>query len=624
LPENAYLDRGGNPNDEGQWFSEDGKYVARLPAGDRTVHFYSHANRREVARLELPAPSCIGEKCNFEITFLDHSRRAVVSNRDSSDTATGRIFGVVSLDPCGFDAWQEVGPISLLSDQLPHGKGKSWQVHRVSSHVASRTETHIAALMTLIGDRYQDVGVIFGIKERRPVALFFPHIVDPDALSINALQAVDGDFAFLAWTDRGIVPVRADGTLGAFHRAGTDGTSASGQNAREPAQWRFRSFVPDQSNQVPHWISDTHNVSESAQWHFPSGDVSKTPALIDAYGGKISTLAVSADSVRLALAQSGVIFVQPATPDAFAKVVTIKTVAQKYDAIRFSPDSRVLAAAWTATWEDNAPYTLSVWSSATGELIAERAQDSVTRLLAVGDDASVFIEKSEYARWLNLKTGETKPITQMRHERGRMVWRGSQLLADDGNGHLLAVEPKTLNVAPLTSFVGRLVDVSPDGRTAYSSMGFSSGYFVNFSNARSQQFLSNTGTGVSWFFRSGKLALATGGFIDVWDPVGPERVARYTGSWEGILAVWLSANDHELWALDSRGLLFRWNLAESYSAIVASACETLRDSGAPLEFSNDQMAAFPQLSWSDRKPCSRAGLLSVDYYIQFLNRLIAR
>jgi hypothetical protein len=458
--------------------------------------------------------------------------------------------------------------------------------------------------MSLESGRYQDVRVIFGIKERRPVALFFPHTVDPDAASIEVLQAVDGDFAFLAWTRRGIVPVRADGALGAFQRAGDDGTSLSFRGGR-----------------APYVRSDIRSSFDPVQWRFPSGNVSETPAVIDAYGYKISTLAVSADAVRLALAQSGVILVQPATPDAFAKVITIKTVARKYDAIRFSPDGKVLAAAWTTTSEDNAPYTLSAWNSATGELIAERAQESTTRLLAVGNDATVFFEKSEQAWWLNLQTGESKPLTRMRY--GRTVWRGAQLLADDGNGHLLAVEPKTLSVAPLTSLVGRLVDVSPDGSTVYSS-DRSGDYFVNLGNTTKQQFLRNTGTGASWFFRSGRLALATGEFIDVWDPMGPERVARYPGPWERVSAVWLAARDRELWALDSRGLLFRWNLANDYSAIVASACEALRESGAPLEFSNDQMAAFPQLGWSDRKPCSRAGALSVDYYIQLLNRLIAR
>jgi MTH538 TIR-like domain (DUF1863) len=596
------------PNEEGRWFSDDGKYMARLRFGDRIVKFYSQASRREVARLELPATTQCITDCNVNVTFLDHDHEAAVSSREvnGADVAAGRVFGVVSLDACEFSAWPEVGPVSLLSDQLPHAKDKSWRVHRVSSHVASRTGTHIAAVMTLSGDGYKDVGVIFGIKERRPVALFFPSTVGPDAVSIEALQAVDGDYAFRAWIESGLVPVRVDGTLGTFQRASAEGTPVS--------FW---------GGQVPLWQSEQNYGWEPMQWQLPSAELSVSPAVVDVYADKISEYAVAANAGTLALAQSGSIFVQPAGPDAIAKAITIKLAAAKYDAIRFSPDAKVLAAVWAAKIGDDEPNIVSVWSSATGVLIAELAQDSRTRLLAVDNDASVFIEKSGEALRLNPRTGESKLIVQMRY--GRMVWRGAQLLADDGNGHLMTVEPSTLSVAALANLPKgqRLVNVSPDGKTIYSS-DFLSDYFVNLDNALRHQFLSNQETGASSFSRSGKLVLVTGKFIDVWDPVGLERIARYAGPWENVSAVWLSADNRELWALDSHGLLYRWNLANDYAASVASACETLKDSGAPLEFTDNQMAAFPQLGWAERMPCSRVGPLSLHYYIQLFERLIGR
>ncbi|GJH18430.1 hypothetical protein CBA19CS22_17830 [Caballeronia novacaledonica] len=610
------LDQGPISNEEERsWLSNDGRFVARVKSATGLVKFYSSANRREVARLSLPGSKRCGSTCP-EVIFLDQGDRAAIAEREplEGEDAPGRVLGIMSLDDCRFDSWPEIGPLSLVSNKIAGLNGEDFSLHRMKFHVASRSGTRIAAVVTLRTSKtYIDVGVIFDVRERRPVALF-----DLNASSIEGLEATDGEYAFHALTPEGMFPVREDGTVGPFL----------------PVSMSQQPMTFTGNSRLPTWKRRANMTWDETQWYMPEERAPSGFVAIDALAGKILDVAIAANASRLALAQFGVIFVQPANSNALAKAVQIELDAKKYTGIAFSPNTAVLGAAWSSVLGDNTPSTLTIWDSSTGKLLAERALESEAQLFAISNDGKAFIEYSGFAWRVDVKTGERKQILEMKkYWGGGIFWGGAGLVANNHDGHVLTIDPISLTVASAGNLSGdakhvpgswgseeRLVAVSHDGKFVFYSLN-SEFNLVNLGDGQRSPFYSRIEYRVPVFSYMDDFAIFAGKNMEIWNPVGPTRIALYTVPSNLLLTAWFSPDDRELWALDKDGILYRWNRVNAYESSLTAACAALKSSGARMRFTDDEMTAFPDLSWADRTPCSRAGPLSITYYLRLVRRL---
>ena len=593
------LDSAGDSDKEAFWFDADGQSLARMSFAHHMLAFYSKPAGREVARLNFPKDTECVLDCSIDVVFLGHGRRALVANKN------GRVYGILDLSQCRFDAWPIAPLASFLANSVSRPKGRTWEVHRVEAFRASPDERFVAAVLTLSADNYRTLGVIYDLRERRPIALFDPLVTVPDLDEIQSLATRGGAFPFQVIARNASVPIRSDGTPG--HIAKFD--VASLMDPHQPA-----------------WEWSTRNAAEANQWRFVDPRTGDPSQPLDFYGERVRT-AISRDGKLLALGQANVVLLQPADTKALGE-------ARRLDAayvrkLLFSPESHIVAALSNLQLGNDSSTMIQAWRVADGQSVGQQTTPPGTELLAVSDDGNVILETSGEVKSLDLRTGALG--TLFNASGVRVVSRPSDLLAADRTGRTWTID-KSFHATPskqIEFLRGKdLVDVSWNGRTVYAS-DFNADYILDLQNGNTQRFLAGTQTRASTFARDGRFAIVAKvnntDEIQIWSPIGPTRLVTYQGDWnssDSILSIWFSNEERELWALDGLGKLHRWTLTGEYAKDFAEACLGLREAGARTEMTDAEIAGLPQLRVTDKAPCLRVGPLSLDYYRAIAHRAL--
>lgn len=572
-------------------FADFGTFAGRH-RDDRTVVFYSGPDAREMAGVRVP-------KVYFPSVFLGDGHRVLMVNVERD------VAGVLDLRGCRFDAWPAASFTSLVDERMLAVLGDGWQLHRVGQFLAAPDGRHVAGLISLsTGHGYYSVVAIYGIEERRIIALTAPFLQDASLQDIKSIAVGGPEFPFLLLTYQAVLPVRADGSTGSMIRYGDE----------QERPWLENTGQPVLTRMVDH-------TSQRNRLRVIDRRTGRPGPALDFAGGGIASAAVSDDGKILAVAQDHFITLQPANARAIAEAQRFPFEGAR--SVLLSPDGRWLAV---STESENGPGVMQVWEIARRRIVGRREVPEYSRLRTVRNDGSVLFSTWDVLMHLDVRAGKSRVILE---GKGLGLARnGAHVLIADSGGRLWDLDAnsnvKAVKARPFLKekFLGAL---SPDGRTAYASK-WGAEFFLDVGTGASKQFLGQASTGLATFARNGHFAIVVGprgeNKIQLWDPVANRLLSTYTSDWEQPVAIWFSQDGLALWALDDRGRFHRWSLISDYAADVAAACVSLRDSGARMELTDDELAREPLLSSADKAPCLRVGPLNAGYYDGAVRRAV--
>ena len=593
------------PSWQQYWPEELGRALAFREHDERTISFMSSSSGREKVRLRFPDVDESKSSVAIEILFLDEAKRVLlVSNQDliSKDEAV-RIYGSVDLEKCKWETWP-VSPLDLNSGLTkPLFPTENWEFHSYEGFAISPDSQYVAISFTLtIEGDYQDFVQIISIDKQKPVAI----IRHPENSSDFSLIPGTKPYPFFVSTYRKVFPVQPDFTLG--------------KPVNFPSvlkeEWSRRNkggglFWDSRSNETLAVVNPRTLQTTTARF----------------YDGRVR-VKVSRNGSVMAMVQSDYITVQKADSGAISS--SIRIPANHPKRVNFSPDSRLLAVQTQKS-------AIFVWKVKDGELVGTIDSFDGTQL-SIRDSGEIIYAHDSAIKTINIYSKTSQTLIHEFDDDHRLLTAkqvGNHLFIYSGKGHLAQVE-NDLTVSQLTKLsklsAKELITTSTDGNIGYFTNPWvknGKGYFFDFGEGSKLSPIPNEALrGTAEFLPSGEVAILAEErnreSIQLWHPNGSAPITtifRFDQDVE-IKNIWHSPNGNILWAVDQHGRFYSFPLSRNYLSSFSDVCLTLRQVGAPLEFSDEELESNFFLNKGDKAPCLRQGWLAKEFYFDFLKNTV--